>query len=95
MSQLKGEFTAEGIEGALGSKFKDVLPEVENASCQAASKQESVDSNTTGVCLIARPAKSMYLLIKSEKTVSDDVPYGSVDCVVVMHGKKLCSKETI
>jgi hypothetical protein len=38
--QLKGEFMAKGVQGALRPKFRDLLPASENVSGQTASKKK-------------------------------------------------------
>ena len=43
--KLRGEFCARGIQVALGLKFKDVLPESEDAISQTAKQKEVVKSN--------------------------------------------------
>ena len=43
--KLRGEFCAKGIQAALGPKFKDVLPESEDATSQTVKQKEAVKSN--------------------------------------------------
>jgi hypothetical protein len=94
-TQIKGEFMAKGIQAALGLNFKDELPASEGASSQSKKEIEAVKNNITGMGLLIRAIKNASLLVKIEKTASEDWPNGRVDLVVAMLDKKFRPKDTM
>ena len=55
--KLRGEFCAKGIQSALGSKFKDVLPATEDATSQTVKQKEAVKSNIGGMGILIKTNK--------------------------------------
>ena len=82
--KLRGEFCAKGIQSALGSKFKDVLPATEDATSQTVKQKEAVKSNIGGMGVLIKTNKSEEILVLLNSTVSDDWPWGRVDLAMAL-----------
>ena len=91
--KLRGEFCAKGIQSALGPKFKDVLPESEDATSQTVKQKDAVKSNIGGMGVLIKTNKSEEILVLLDSTVSDDWPWGRVNLVIALLDKMFCPKD--
>jgi hypothetical protein len=88
ISQLKGTFMVKVIQGTLAENFKEDLPASEKASCQNAKQKEAVKQNIMGMGIILVSVKLTVLLLKIEKTKSEELPNGRMDLAMEELNKK-------